>query len=95
MGVIKEYVEEMRVNLNETINKLIIDDIFDISNGLYNSYDDYLEQKQRITEMVRNHNNNNQYFNPHNENYRFTYYAEPVLLSQVVFNYIVNKNNLK
>ena len=66
-----------------------INDILDISNGVYKSYEDYVEHKKRIIEMVRNHNN--KCFNPHNENYSFTYYVEPVILSQVVFYYIVNK----
>lgn len=91
MEAIYECVEEMQRKLNDTINKLIIDDIFDISNGLYSSYDDYVEHKQKIVEMVREHNN--QCFNPHNENYRFTYYAEPVILNEKDFAYIISKNN--
>lgn len=89
MEITKEYVEEMLKKSNNTVDRLLIDDILDISNGLYKSYDDYVEYKQKIIEMVRNHNN--QCFNPHNENYRFTYYVEPVILSKVVFYYIVNK----
>ena len=89
METIDEYVEEMINNSNNTVDRLLIDDILDISNGVYKSYEDYVEYKQKIIEMVRNHNN--QCFNPHNENYRFTYYVEPVILSQVVFYYIVNK----
>lgn len=79
----------MEIKPNETINKLIIDDILDISNGLYNSYDDYLEQKQRITEMVREYNN--QCFNQNNEEYRFSYYFGPIVLNEKDFNYIVSK----
>lgn len=89
MEVIKEYVEEMLKKSNNTVDRLLIDDILDISNGVYKSYDDYVEYKQKIIDMVRKHNN--QCFNPHNENYSFTYYVEPVILSQVVFYYIVNK----
>ena len=89
MEEINEYVEEMQRKLNDTINKLIIDDIFDISNGLYNSYNDYVEHKQRIIGMVRNHNN--KFFNPHKEEYRYTYYCEPVILNEKDFAYIVSK----
>lgn len=93
MEAIDKFVEEMQRKLNDTINKLIIDDIFDISNGLYSSYDDYVEYKQRIVEMVREHNIH--CFNPNNEEYRFTYYAEPVILNEKDFAYIVSKNQRK
>lgn len=89
MEVMKEYVEEMLKKSKNSVDKLLIDDIFDISNGLYKSYDDYVEYKQKIIEMVRNHNN--QCFNPHNENYRFTYYVEPVIINKDYFDYIVSK----
>ena len=89
MEEINAHVEEMINNSNNTVDRLLIDDILDISNGVYKSYEDYVEHKKRIIEMVRNHNN--KCFNPHNENYSFTYYVEPVILSQVVFYYIVNK----
>lgn len=89
MEAIYEYVEEMQRKLNDNINKLIIDDIFDISNGLYNSYDDYVEHKKRIIEMVRK--NNNKLFNPHKEEYRYTYYSEPVILNEQDFAYIISK----
>ena len=89
MELIKEYVEEMINNSNNTVDRLLIDDILDISNGVYKSYEDYVEHKRNIVDMVRKHNN--QFLNPHNENYSFTYYVEPVILSKVVFYYIVNK----
>lgn len=89
MGVIKEYIEEMIKKGNNTQDKLLIDDILDISKGLYKSYDDYVEYKQKIIDMVRDHNS--QYFNPHNENYRFTYYVEPVIINKYYFDYIVSK----
>ena len=89
MEVIYEFVEEMQKKLNDNINKLIINDIFDISNGLYSSYDDYLEHKKIIIEMVRK--NNNKFFNPNKEEYRYTYYCEPVILNEKDFYYIVSK----
>lgn len=91
MKVIKEYVEEMLKKSNNTADRLIIDDILDISNGLYPTYSDYVDYKQMIIEMVREHNN--KCFNPHNENYRFTYYVEPIILTKDIFCYIVSKNN--
>ena len=89
MKTIDKFVEKTLKNSNNTVDRLIIDDILDISNGLYKSYEDYVEHKQEIIEMIREHNN--KCFNPHNENYRFTYYVEPVILSQVVFYYIISK----
>ena len=89
MKTIDKFVEKTLKNSNNTVDRLIIDDILDISNGLYKSYEDYVEHKQEIIEMIREHNN--KCFNPNNENYRFTYYVEPVILSQVVFYYIISK----
>ena len=89
MEIINECVEQMVKESNNVTNKLIIDDILDISMGIYPSYNDYVEYKRNIIDMVRNHNN--QCFNPHNENYRFTYYVEPVILNEQDFDYIVSK----
>lgn len=91
MEIINEYVEEMQRKLTDKINKLIIDDILDISNGLYSSYDDYVKLKQNIVKIIREHNNlcSLQY----NEEHRFTYYAEPVILNEKDFYYIISKNN--
>ena len=79
----------METKLDETVNKLLIDDILDISKGLYNSYDDYVEHKQEIIEIIREHND--KYFNPYTEEYVFTYYPEHVILNKKYFDYIVSK----
>lgn len=91
MEVIDECVEEMIKKSNNTRDKLLIDDILDISSGVYHSYNDYVEHKQRIIEMVREHNN--KCFNPSTEEYRFTYYIEPVILNEQDFAYLISKNN--
>ena len=89
---INEITNYLSDKINNTVDRLLIDDILDISNGLYKSYDDYVEHKQNIVKIIREHNKlcSMQY----NEEHRFTYYVEPVILSEVVFYYIVNKNNL-
>lgn len=89
MEIINEYVEEMQSKLNDTINKLIIDDIFDISNGLYSSYDDYVRSKQNIVKIIREHNK--LWYLQYNEEHRFTYYAEPVILNEKDFDYIIRR----
>lgn len=89
MDVMKEYVEEMIKKSNNTRDKLLIDDILDISMGIYHSYNDYVEYKQKIIDMAMSHNS--KCFSQNKENYRFTYYVEPVILSKDYFDYIVNK----
>lgn len=74
---------------NNIKNKQIIDDIFDISKGLYNTYDDYVKHKQAIIEIVRK--NNNQCFDTKQKIIQFTYYIEPVILNENDFNYIVSE----
>lgn len=91
MEIINEYVEEMQRKINDTRNKLIIDDILDISNGLYSSYDDYVKHKENIVKIIREHNK--LCFLQYNEEHRFTYYAEPVILNEKDFAYIISKNN--
>ena len=86
---INEFTNYLSDKIDETVNKLLIDDIFDISNGLYNSYADYVEHKQEIIEMIREHND--KYFNPYKQEYVFTYYTEPVILNKKYFDYIVSK----
>ena len=91
MKVIKEYVEKMLKKSNNTVDRLIIDDILDISNGLYPTYTDYVDYKQMMIEMIREHNMKS--FNKNDGNYKFTYYVEPVILTKDIFCYIVSKNN--
>ena len=89
MEVIKEYVEEMLKKSNNTADKLIIDDILDIAKGVYHSYNDYVECKRMIIEMVRTHNN--YFIMDKNNTYHINYWVEPVIISKDVFCYIVSK----
>ena len=43
MEAIKDYIKKMQEESNNIKNKQIIDDIIDISKGLYNTYDDYVK----------------------------------------------------
>lgn len=79
----------MQEESNNTKNKQIIDDIIGISKGLYNTYDDYVKHKENIVKIIREHNK--LCFLQYNEEHRFTYYAEPVILNENDFNYIVSE----
>lgn len=89
METIKDYTEEIQTECNMIKNKLIIDDIFDISKGLYNTYNDYVKHKQEIIEIVRK--NNNHCFDTKQKIIQFTYYVEPIILNENDFNYIVSE----
>lgn len=89
MKAIKDYIEKMQEESNNIKNKQIIDDIFDISKGLYNTYDDYVKHKQEIIEIVRK--NNNHCFDTKEKIIQFTYYVEPIILNENDFNYIFSE----
>lgn len=93
MKTIDECVEEMIKEKNNVIDKLLINDILDISRGIYPSYKDYVDYKKVIIEMIRK--NNNYCRMDCDNNHTFTYYVEPVIINEDVFCYIVSKNNLK
>lgn len=86
---INEIFTQMQKESNNIKNKLIIDDIFDISHGLFNTYDDYVKYKQKIIDDVRNFNN--RCLTIKEEKYILTYYVEPIIINEHDFNYIINK----
>lgn len=89
MEAIKDYTEEIQEACANIKNQLIIDDIFDIARGVYNSYNDYVHAKQKIIEEVRKHNNSCLAIG--DNKYTFTYYAEPVIINEHDFYYVIDK----
>ena len=89
MEEIKDYIEVIQEESHNLKNKQIIDDIFDISKGLYNTYDDYVKYKQEIIDDIKNFNK--ECLTIKENCYRFTYYIEPIIISEHDFNYIVSK----
>lgn len=95
MEALKDYTEEIQEACNNIKNQLIIDDIFDIARGVYDSYYDYVHTKRKIIEEVREHNNS--CLSIADNKYTFTYYAEPVIISEHDFYYVIDKyvNNIR
>ena len=92
MKEIKDYTEEIQEACKNIKNQLIIDDIFDIARGVYNSYNDYVHTKQKIIEEVRKHNNNSCLaIDDKKYKYTFTYYAEPVIINEHDFYYVIDR----
>lgn len=91
MEAIKDYIDEMEKESRNIKNQLIIDDIFDISNGVYETYDVYVQYKQKLIDDIRK--SNEQCLTAKDNRYIFTYYVEPIIINEHDFNYIVSKYN--
>ena len=89
MEAIKDYTEEMQEASRNIISQLIIDDIFNIAQGAYKNYNDYVNIKQRIIEDFRKLNNSCLMVG--NNKYTFTYYVEPLIITKNDFDYIISK----
>ena len=89
METIKDYTEEMQEAHRNIISQIIIDDIFNIAQGAYKNYNDYVNIKQRIIEDFRKLNNSCLMVS--NNKYTFTYYVEPLIITKHDFDYIISK----
>lgn len=89
MEEIKDYTEEMQKECNKIKNRLIIDDIFDISHGVFDTYDAYVQYKQIMIGFAREANEHK--ITLDEDKYIFTYTVEPVIITKDDFDYIVNK----
>ena len=89
MEALDKFIKDMQKESNNIRNRLIIDDIFCISKGTFSKYSDYVEFKQHMISDIRNANDNQ--ITVSGNRYIFTYYVEPLILSEHDFNYIMDK----
>lgn len=89
MFEIRDYTSEILKESDIIKTKQMIDDIFIISQGVYKCYKDYVNIKQQMIEAAREANNNNVAVG--SNKLSFTYYVEPIILNERIFNYIVDK----
>ena len=89
MESIDIFIKDMQMQNNIIRNRMIIDDIFDIAKGYFKTYDVYVQFKQKRIDSVRNANERQ--ISTEDGKYIFTYYIEPLILSEQDFNYIVDK----
>lgn len=90
---ISKYAEELAKENQKVQNRMVIDDIMAISSGKYKTYGDYLNSKRQIIEDAEEMNRNNMIVN--SSYLKLTYYAEPLILSKDVFDYIVEQYGVK
>ena len=89
MNEINKYTEEVKTKTNEIIIQLLIDDIFEIAQGVFTSYKEYVGYKQNVIEGVRTANNAGVV--AQQDRCSFTYYVEPIILRESAFNYIIKR----
>ena len=90
---ISKYAEELVKESQKAQNRMVIDDIMDISSGKYKTYDEYVNAKRQIIEDAEEMNRNNVIVN--SSYLKFTYYVQPSILSKYVFDYILEQYGVK
>lgn len=87
--MVNKYVNSIQIESNKIKNKLIIDDIFDIARGVFDTYDVYVQYKQRMINFAREANERQ--ITISEDKYIFTYTIEPVIITKEDYDYIVGK----
>ena len=89
---IDKMLELLRVGLQlELLNKqemLLIDDIIDIYQGKYSTYNDYCNVKQELIDFA--HKKNAEYHKKASKD-KCEFFIIPLMLSEMIFNYIKHK----
>lgn len=88
-----EIYKKIAEQTEKTRRKNMIDDIILIYHNYYETYDEYLEKKKELTELVRAENDKikKTLFEGKTCNLSFTLYIEPVILDKETFDYICDK----
>ena len=71
--IINDLMQKIRLSRQENL----IDDIIDIYNGVYENYDEYVQEKKRLFNELKAHD----------------FYAELLIIDKDIFEYIRGKNN--
>lgn len=86
---ISKYAEELIKQTKKLENRMVVDDIIAISLGMYETYGNYVNQKQQIIEYGKEMNRNNMIMN--SNCLKFTYFVQPLIIDKDTFDYIVEK----
>ena len=86
---IHKYTEDMQKEVKKLQDRMVVDDMMDISSGKYKTYSDYLNSKMQIISDVVEMNRKNMVVN--SNYFNFTYYVQPSILNKDVFDYIMEK----
>lgn len=87
--MLNKFANNMQTECNKIKNKLIIDDVFDIARGVFDTYDVYVQYKQKMINFAREANEHQITINE--DKYIFTYTVEPVIITKDDFDYIVSQ----
>ena len=86
---VSKYTEELIKQTKKLENRMVVDDIIAISLGMYETYGNYVNQKQQIIEYGKEMNRNNMIMN--SNCLKFTYFVQPLIIDKDTFDYIVEK----
>ena len=86
---INELTEKFTKNLQEQSQKLLLQDIIAIYNGVYSNYIEYWEHMINFNKFIEETNIKNMENNQNALKWNFNYYIKHEILSELEFNYII------
>lgn len=84
-------IKKIQAGLIEQQLQLIIDDVIDIYNGKYRTYESYYKEKHRLNEIIHQKNNEAINFNP--DSCTYSQYIYTPIFNEKTFNYIKTKED--
>ena len=88
--IVKECLQAVEGERTQVLLRLIINDIIDIYEGKFISYIYYLDVKRRLIEEIAKENLKNSVGKTN-----FIFYENPVIISQLAFEYILHLKEVK
>lgn len=88
----ENFIKELYEKSEKVKEEMVIDDIIMIFTLFYPDYETYFKQKEEMIEDIRKAKQTPMYYGC---KCGFTYYVEPIILSEETFNYIIEKRGIK
>ena len=88
----EDFIKEAYEKIEKVKEEMVIDDIIMIYALRYEKYEDYFEYKKRMKEQIEKAKTIPVF---EGNKCGFTYYVEPIILSEETFNYIIEKRGIK
>lgn len=88
----EEFINKAYEKIEKTKEEMVIDDIIMIFTLRFEKYEDYFEYKKRMKEQIEKAKTIPMF---EGNKCGFTYYVEPIILSEETFNYIIEKRGIK